>query len=139
MSKMIFVNLPVRDVEKAKAFYVALGYDINPQFTDENAACVVASEAIHFMLLKREFFQGFTDKAICDTATHLETLLALSADSRAEVDAMLGKAIGAGGREAGSPRDYGFMYQRSFTDLDGHTFEIAYMNMAEFPGAGGAG
>lgn len=139
MSKMIFVNLPVSDVEKAKAFHVALGHGINPQFTDANAACVVVSDSIYFMLLKREFFQGFTDRAICDTSTHVETLIALMADSRAEVDAMLGKAIGAGGREAGSPRDYGFMYQRSFTDPDGHTFEIGYMNMAEFPGAGSAG
>jgi predicted lactoylglutathione lyase len=139
MARMIFVNLPVRDLEKSKAFHVALGHTINPKFTDDNAASVVVSDSIYFMLLKHEFFQGFTERKICNTSTHVEVLVALSMDSRAEVDALLARALSAGGREAGSPRDYGFMYQRSFTDPDGHTFEIFYMNEAEFPGAGGGG
>lgn len=86
MSKQIFVNLPVRDLDKAKAFHLALGHAINPKFTDANAACIVVSDSIFFMLLKREYFQTFTDKAICDTSTHLQTLVALAADSRAHVD-----------------------------------------------------
>lgn len=138
MSKQIFINLPVRDLEKAKAFHVALGHSINPTFTNDDAACVVVSESIFFMLLRRDYFQGFTGKAICDTATHVEVLLALGTDSREAVDDMMRKALAAGGSEAGSPRDYGFMYQRSFADPDGHTFEIFYMNEAEFPGNDGA-
>ena len=134
MGKQIFVNLPVRDLEKSKALHIALGHAINPKFTDENAACVVVSDSIFFMLLKREYFQTFTDKGICDTSSQLQTLLALGAASRADVDATLEKALGAGCQEAGSARDYGFMYQRSFADPDGHTFEIFYMNEAEFPG-----
>lgn len=139
MNKMIFVNLPVSDVEKSKAFHIALGHSINPKFSDQNAACVVVSESIYFMVLKREYFQTFTDKALCDTGTHIQTLLALSMDSRAEVDSLIAKAIAAGGAEVGSPRDYGFMYQRNFADPDGHVFEIFYMNEAEFPGAGTGG
>lgn len=133
MGKQIFVNLPVRDLEKSKALHEALGHTINPKFTDDNAACVVVSDSIHFMLLKREYFQTFTDKGICDTSKQLQTLLALAADSRADVDALMGQALSCGCTEAGSPRDYGFMYQRSFADPDGHTFEIFYMNEAEFP------
>jgi predicted lactoylglutathione lyase len=135
MGKQIFVNLPVRDLEKSKALHVALGHTINPKFSDANAACVVVSDSIYFMLLKREYFQTFTSKGICDAGSQLETLLALAADSRADVDAIMAKALAAGATEAGSPRDYGFMYQRSFADPDGHTFEIFYMNEAEFPGA----
>ena len=136
MTRMIFVNLPVRDLEKAKAFYTALGYAINPKFTDANAASIVVSEHIFFMLLVHDFFKGFTDKAICDTATHIEALFALSVDSRGQVDALMDKALAAGARETRDPSDYGFMYQRSFADPDGHVFEIFYMNEAEFPGAG---
>lgn len=134
MGKQIFVNLPVRDLEKSKALHLALGHSINPKFTDDNAACVVVSDSIYFMLLRREYFQTFTSKGICDATSQLETLLALAADSRADVDAIMAKALAAGATEAGSPRDYGFMYQRSFADPDGHTFEIFYMNEAEFPG-----
>lgn len=134
MSKQIFVNLPVRDLEKAKAFYTALGYTINPKFTDANAACIVVSEHIFFMLLVHDFFKGFTDKTICDTSTHIEGIFALSTDSREQVDALMDKALAAGARESRAADDYGFMYQRSFTDPDGHAFEVFYMNEAEFPG-----
>lgn len=135
MSQQVFINLPVRDLEKAKAFYTALGYTINPKFTNESGACIVVSQHIFFMLLARDFFQGFTDKAICDTSTHVEALFALSADSREQVDALMDKALAAGARETRDREDHGFMYQRSFADLDGHVFEIFHMNEAEFPGA----
>lgn len=134
MARQIFVNLPVGDLEKAKAFHLALGHTLNPKFTNDEAACIVVSDSIYFMLLKREFFQGFTDRALCDTRTHVEVLVALDRDDRAQVDATVEKAIAAGGREAGPTRDYGFMYQRSFVDPDGHTFEVFHMNEAEFPG-----
>lgn len=134
MGKQIFVNLPVSNLDKAKAFHLALGHTINPKFTDENAACVVVSDSIYFMLLKREYFQTFTDKAICDTSSHVEVLVALATDSREQVDELVGKAVAAGGSEAGSPKDYGFMYQRNVRDPDGHTLEIFHMDESKFPG-----
>lgn len=133
MAKQIFVNLPVSDLARSKAFHVALGHTINPKFTDDNAACVVVSDTIYFMLLKREYFQTFTDRAICDTSREVQVLVALNADDRAQVDSIMSTALANGGREAGATRDYGFMYQRSFADPDGHIFEIFYMNEAEFP------
>ena len=135
MSKQIFINLPVADLAKAKDFYTAIGHSINPKFSDDNAACVVISDAIYVMLLVNPFFQGFTAKAICDTATHIETLLALSAESRAEVEAIMERAHAAGGKEPTPARDHGFMFQRTFQDLDGHTWEIFYMDESAFPGA----
>ena len=135
MSKQIFINLPVHDLAKAKAFYTALGHSINPKFSDDNAACVVISDTIYVMLLVHPFFQGFTTKAICNTATHIEALLALSSESRADVDAVMEKALAAGGKEPSPARDLGFMYQRTFDDLDGHTWEVFHMDEAAFPGA----
>ena len=134
MGKQIFVNLPVRDLAKARAFHEALGHTINPKFSDDNAACVVISEGIHVMLLMQPYFQSFTEKKVCDAATHIETLVALSTDSREGVDDLMRRALAAGGTEAGAVRDYGFMYQRSVADPDGHTFELFYMNESEFPG-----
>ena len=134
MSKQIFINLPVNDLAKAKAFYTAIGHSINPKFSDDNAACVVISDTIYVMLLVHPFFQGSTAKAICDNSTHIEALLALSAESRAEVDAIMQKALAAGGKEPSPARDLGFMYQRTFEDLDGHTWEIFHMDEAAFPG-----
>lgn len=135
MPKQIFVNLPVADLAKAKAFYTAIGHSINPKFSDDNAACVVISDTICVMLLVHPFFQGFTTKAICNTATHIEALLALSSESRADVDAVMEKALAAGGKEPSPARDLGFMYQRTFEDLDGHTWEVFHMDEAAFPGA----
>ena len=135
MSKQIFINLPVNDLAKAKAFYTAIGHSINPKFSDDNAACVVISDTIYVMLLVHPFFQGFTTKAICNTATHIEALLALSMESRADVDAVMEKALAAGGKEPSPARDLGFMYQRTFEDLDGHTWEVFHMDEAAFPGA----
>lgn len=128
MSTQIFVNLPVRDLDKAKAFFSALGYASNPQFTDENAACVVISDSIYVMLLVEPFFQGFTRKPLCDARTHTEVLLCLSVGSRGEVDVMVAKALSAGGREPMEAKDYGFMYQRGFEDLDGHLWEVVHMD-----------
>ena len=128
MSTQIFVNLPVRDLDKAKAFFNALGYPVNPQFTDANAACLVISDTIYVMLLVEPFFQGFTRKPICDARTHTEVLLCLSVESRSDVDAMIAKALAAGGREPMEAKDYGFMYQRGFEDLDGHLWEVVHMD-----------
>lgn len=133
MSSQIFVNLPVRDLDKSKAFFAALGYANNPQFTDENAACIVISDAIYVMLLVEPFFQGFTRKTIADARTHTEVILCLSADTRAGVDALADKAIAAGGSETLEAKDYGFMYQRSFQDLDGHQWEVVHMDESAMP------
>jgi uncharacterized protein len=128
MATSIFVNLPVKNLDKTKAFFTALGYNFNPQFTNESAACMVISDTIFAMLLTEPFFQGFTDKQITDTQKSKEVLLALSTDSREGVDDMVDKAIAAGGNEPRPALDHGFMYTRSFDDLDGHTWEIFWMN-----------
>ncbi|MBN6113573.1 VOC family protein [Xanthomonas bonasiae] len=128
--QMIFVNLPVRDLAASKAFFAALGYAFNPTFTDQNAACMIVSDSIFVMLLTEPFFAGFTSKPISDARVRTEVITALSAPSRAAVDALLGKALAAGAREPQPPRDYGFMYQRGFEDPDGHLWEIAHMSGA---------
>jgi predicted lactoylglutathione lyase len=127
---MIFVNLPVADLPAAKAFYEAIGAVNNPQFTDETAACMVFSETIHVMLLTHEKFAQFTPKAIADAKSVSEVLICISADSREGVDDISDKAIAAGGREPRDPQDFGFMYGRSFEDLDGHIWEPMWMDMA---------
>jgi len=126
--QMIFVNLPVRDLDASKAFFAALGYSFNPQFTDENAACMVISESIFVMLLVEPFFQTFTPQPLCDARRQTEVITCLSADSRKAVDSLVDKALAAGGTEPMPARDYGFMYQRGFQDLDGHLWEIAHMD-----------
>ncbi|MDZ5843058.1 VOC family protein [Stenotrophomonas maltophilia] len=125
---MIFVNLPVQDLDKSKAFFAALGYRFNPAFTDENAACMVVSDSIFVMLLVKPFFQQFTTKAIADAQAQTEVITCLSADSRNAVDVMVDKALAAGASELQPARDEGFMYQRGFQDLDGHLWEIAHMD-----------
>ncbi|WP_313319244.1 VOC family protein [Stenotrophomonas sp.] len=126
--QMIFVNLPVRDLPASRAFFGALGYSFNPQFSDENAACMVVSDSIFVMLLVEPFFQTFTPKPLGDGRKQTEVIIALSADSRDAVDQLLAKALAAGGAEPMPARDYGFMYQRGFEDLDGHLWEIAHMD-----------
>jgi uncharacterized protein len=128
MSTKIFVNLPVRDLDKSKEFFTKLGYTFNSQFTNANAACLVISEDIYAMLILPDFFKGFTKKEIADATKTTESILALSADSREKVDEMLKKAIGAGGREYREPEDHGWMYGRSFEDLDGHQWEAFWMD-----------
>ncbi len=131
MPTQVFINLPVKDLEKSKAFFSHLGYSFNPQFTNENAACMVISDTIYAMLLTEPFFKGFTPKAIADAHTTKEVLICLSCDSRAAVDEMIRKAIAAGGKAAPeSPIDHGFMYYHGFEDLDGHNWEIMFMEAA---------
>ena len=128
-TKQIFVNLPVKNLDKTKAFFAALGYTFNEQFTDANAACmVVQKDSIHVMLLVEEFFKTFTTKSITDTAKSTEVLLCLSCESRAEVDELVAKAKAAGGTTPTEPKDYGFMYGHGFQDLDGHLWELVYMD-----------
>jgi predicted lactoylglutathione lyase len=133
VSTRIFVNLPVRDPAAAKAFYLALGYDINPDFSDDKAACIVISESIAVMLLAHPFFKQFTRNDICDTGTHTEAILCVSADSRDQVDALVARALAAGGSEPMPAQDHGFMYGRSFKDLDGHHWEVMHMDPTAAP------
>ena len=130
--KMIFVNLPVANLPKAKAFYEAIGFRNNPMFTDDTAACMVLSETIHVMLLTHDKYRQFTSKTIADTHKTSAALLAVSENSRGEVDATLGKALKAGAKEPRPSQDYGFMFQRSFEDLDGHTWEVMWMDVDAF-------
>ena len=130
MSTKIFVNLPVKDLERSKKFFTALGYSFNPQFTDENAACLVISDDIYAMLLTEPFFKGFMKKEIADSSKTTEVIIALSADSKAEVDQLADKAIEAGAKPVMDPSDLGFMYSRSFLDPDGHHWEVFWMDPA---------
>ncbi|MFC7405375.1 VOC family protein [Georgenia alba] len=128
MSTKIFVNLPTTDLERAKAFYSALGWEINPNFTDDNAACVVIDDDVYLMILKREYLATFTDKPISDPRTSLQVEVALSRESREDVDALVEKALAAGGTEPRDVQDYGFMYGRTFEDPDGNLFAPLYMD-----------
>ena len=130
MPRSIFVNLPVRDLAPATAFYEAIGGEKNPQFSDDTASCIVLSETIHVMLLTHDKFAQFTPKRIADAHETSEVLIALSVDDRAGVDEINGKALAAGGREAGEPQDHGFRYSRSFEDPDGHIWEPFWMDVA---------
>lgn len=130
MSKMIFINLPVSNVERATYFYEAIGARKNEMFSDETASCVVFSETIHAMLLSHDKFRQFTPKKIADAHTVSEVLICLSASDKQEVDSIVAKAEKAGGITDPSPvQDYGFMYGRSFEDLDGHIWEVMWMDM----------
>lgn len=135
MSQMIFVNLPVADLDRSKAFFEGLGFSINPQFTDETAACVVISDTIFAMILTEAKFREFlpAGKTISDAKKTAEVLIALSRDSREAVDKIVGDAVKNGGRDARPAQDLGFMYQRTFEDPDGHVWEVVYMDMSQFP------
>ncbi|MEO7531259.1 MAG: VOC family protein [Sediminibacterium sp.] len=135
MAAQIFVNLPVKDLAKSIAFFAKLGYTFNQQFTNENATCMIISENIYAMLLVEPFFKTFTKKEICDTSKNIEAIIALSAESRKAVDELANKAMEAGAMESKPPSDEGFMYTRSFEDLDGHLWEIFYMDMSAIPQA----
>lgn len=127
-STQIFVNLPVKDLDRSVAFFTALGFTFNPQFTDANATCMIVDDNIFVMLLVEPFFRTFTDRAICDTSTHIESITCLSRDSREAVETMIAAARDAGGTIPREAKDYGFMYQHAFEDLDGHLWELAYMS-----------
>lgn len=130
MPQMIFVNLPVTDVARSRKFFEALGYKINEQFSDPTAACVVVSDAIYFMILNHERFQGFATKPLADPATTTAVMIALSQDSRAAVDTITEAALKAGGSEPKPAQDMGFMYNRTFHDPDGNVFEPMWMDPA---------
>lgn len=134
MSRQMFVNLPIQNMERSQAFFKSLGFSFNPQFTNEQGACMVVSDNHNYvMLLVEPFFQTFTKKKVADATQTTEVLVCLSCDSRAEVDALVAKALAAGGTAPQPPQDHGFMYGHGFTDLDGHMWELAYMDMAAFP------
>jgi uncharacterized protein len=135
MSRKIFVNLAVKDLQRSVLFFTGLGFSFNPQFTDETATCMIISDDAYAMLLIESRFRDFTKKAISDTAKATEAIVALSADSRADVDQFAEKALATGGSPAMPPIDLGFMYNRSFYDPDGHHWEIFYMDMSAMPGA----
>jgi predicted lactoylglutathione lyase len=124
----IFVNLPAKDLNKTIEFFTKLGFKFNPQFTDENATCMIVGEDIFVMLLVEKFFKTFTKKEICDTSKNTEVIVALSVEGREKVDQMINRAIEAGGRESREPQDHGWMYGRSFEDINGHIWEIIYMD-----------
>jgi uncharacterized protein len=128
MPTKMFVNFPVHDLKQSMEFFAKLGFTFNPQFTDDTAACMVVGEDSYVMLLTHDKFKIFTPKALCDAATSTEVLVALSAESRANVDAMVRQAVAAGGTTYSEPQDHGFMYGHGFQDLDGHLWEVFYMD-----------
>ena len=128
MATQIFVNLPVKDLKRSVEFFTHLGYTFNPQFTDENATCMIVDDNIFVMLLVEKFFQTFTNKPVCDATKSTEAIVSLSADSRASVDALVAKALAAGGTAPRPAQDHGFMYQHGYTDLDGHLWELVHMD-----------
>ncbi|KIL35024.1 extradiol dioxygenase [Cohnella kolymensis] len=129
----IFVNLPVKDLNKSMEFFRSIGFEFNAQFTDENAACLVISEHIYAMLLLEQFFGTFTKKEIADATRSTEVILALTADSKEKVDELVNKALAAGGKPSNDPTDHGFMYVWSFQDVDGHLWEVFYMDESAVP------
>lgn len=128
MSKKIFVNLHVKDLDKSIEFFKKLGFNFNAQFTNDKAASMVISDDIYAMLVTEPFFKTFTPKSIADTSKTSEVLIALSVDSNEEVNTMVNAALAAGGKEPRKATDHGFMYTRAFEDLDGHIWEILYMD-----------
>ncbi len=133
MFRQMFVNLPIRDMARLRAFFEALGLRFNPRFTNEQGACLEIGENFYAMLLVEPFFQGFTSKPVANAHASTEMLLALSVDSRAEVEEVMRKAIEAGATAAAGPHDHGYMFQHGFADLDGHQWEVFWMDEAAAP------
>ena len=133
MVKQIFINLPVKDLVATKKFWIALGFTFNPQFTDENAASLILGENIFAMLILPTFFTRFTKKQIVDATQATEAINSFSVESRAHVDDVMTKAMASGGKETRPAEDYGWMYGRSFEDLDSHQWEVVYMDMTKVP------
>ena len=127
MTAQIYVNLPVKDLKRSNSFFESLGFQLNPKFSNDQASCVILGENIFAMLLVESFFKTFTNKSICDATKSTEVLVCLSCESRARVDELVQKAIAAGGLTPRSPQDQGFMYGHGFEDLDGHIWELIYM------------
>jgi predicted lactoylglutathione lyase len=133
MATQIFVNLPVKDLNRSKEFFTQLGFTFNPRFTDDKCACMVISDNIYSMLITESFFRSFTKKEISDARKSTEVLIALDASSREEVDDLVARAIKAGGTIYMKPQDHGWMYGHSFADPDGHQWEILYMDESAIP------
>lgn len=127
MASSIFVNMAVADVSRSRAFFEAVGWPVNEQFTDASSLCLVVADTVFVMLHTHERFASYTGKTIADTRSTIETILAVGVESRAEVDRVIDQALVAGGRSARDPEDHGFMYARSFHDLDGHLWEVLWM------------
>jgi predicted lactoylglutathione lyase len=133
MLREIFVNLPVKDLNQSQVFFKALGLNFNPRFTNDKGACLEIAPHIYAMLLVEPFFQGFTQLPIADAKKCTEVLIALSCDSRAEVDELVAKAVAAGATTPNAPQDHGFMFQHGFADLDGHQWEVFWMDESAAP------
>ncbi|SDW78270.1 hypothetical protein SAMN05421781_2365 [Marinococcus luteus] len=127
-TKQIFVNIPVKNLEASMEFFQTIGFSFDQRFTDENAACMILGSGMYVMLLQEAFFQTFTNKDMVDTSREAESILAISADSKEEVNEIVQKALEAGGRPSNEPMDGGFMYGWSFQDIDGHLWEVMYMD-----------
>ncbi len=134
MHKQIFVNLAVNDLPRSRAFFESLGMRIDPRFTNDQAACVVVGENIYAMLLVKDFFKTFTSKPLSDASKQTEVLVCLSCENRSEVEGLVAKALAAGGKVPRAPQDHGWMYAHGFEDLDGHIWELMFMD----PNAKGA-
>ncbi|WP_431244061.1 VOC family protein [Flavobacterium sp. P21] len=134
MKTKIFLNLPVKDLNRSIAFFTKMGFSFNPKFTDDKATCMIIGEDINVMLLVEAFYKTFTHKQICDAATASEVLISISVESREQVDELVKKAVGAGGTDYIEAKDYGWMYQRAFLDLDGHHWELFFMDESQIPG-----
>ena len=130
MSRMIFVNLPVKDLERSVEFWKGLGFEFNPQFTDDKAACLVVSDLACVMLLSESYFAGFTPKEVADSTNQTEAIMAVSTESREEVDRLADTALATGASRSNEPQSDAFMYSRSFQDPDGHLWEVLYMDPA---------
>lgn len=128
--RQLFVNLPVADLKRSMAFFTALGFEFNPKFTNDQGACMIVNEHAYVMLLVTDFFKTFTHKELGDARKHTQAINAFSAGSRAEVDRVSERALAAGGQTALEPQDHGFMYARSFYDVDGHHWEVLWMDPA---------
>ncbi|NYE93999.1 putative lactoylglutathione lyase [Psychromicrobium silvestre] len=135
MTRKLFVNIPVSNLDASVEFFTGLGFTFNPQFTDENATCMLVGEDAYFMLLVKDYFQSFTPKPMGDAKVNDHALYAITADTREEVDELVDKALASGATSIREPMDQGFMYQRSFLDLDGHHWEVFFMDMSQMPAA----
>jgi uncharacterized protein len=133
MIRQIFVNLPIKHMQRSQAFFKALGLSFDPRFTNDQGACLQIAQNIYAMLLVEPFFQGFTKLPVADARKSTEVVIALSCDSRAEVDARVAQAVAAGGTTPNAPVDHGFMYQHGFADLDGHQWEVFWMDESAAP------
>lgn len=133
MATQIYVNLPVKNLQKTVDFFTGLGFSFDPTFTDENATCMIVGENIYVMLLVEPFFKTFTRKELVDATKSTEVILCLSAESREKVDEMVNKALAGGGTAPNPKQDHSYMYGHGFQDLDGHLWEVMYMDMSAFP------